>query len=81
MLVFLAIVFTMFVVKYFPDDNGAVVVVVVIVVVVVVLGYCIVMDILFCYCCKRKERYDQDNGMYMTHVLCTYVYMCVCMYI
>ena len=93
LLVFLTSIFTMFVLKYFPDDNDAVVVaVVVVIVVVVILGWCIVMDILFCYCCKRKERHDQDNGMYV-HVhdacimyicvyvcmyLCTYTVMCLC---
>ena len=51
-----------------PDNAGVVIAVVIVVVVLILVG-CITMDILFCYCCKRKERH-QDNGMY----ICTYVH-------
>ena len=59
----------------FPGSNGAVIAIVV-VIIVLILCACIIMDILFCYCCKRKGRHDQNNGTYA----CT-VYMYVCMYV
>ena len=49
-------------VYYFPDNAGVVIAVVIVVVLLILVG-CITMDILFCYCCKRKEHH-QDNGMY-----------------
>ena len=61
-------------VKYFPASSG--VVIVVVVVILLILVGCITMDILFCYCCKRKQ-FIQDNGMYIgvyVCTLCTHIY-------
>ena len=52
---------------YIVPDNSGVVIAVVIVVVLLILVGCITMDILFCFCCKRKERYHQENGMHDKH--------------
>ena len=59
---------------YFPDNNGVVVAVVVVVVLLILVG-CISMNILFCYCCKRKEQHHQDNGMSACMHVCLYVHV------
>ena len=46
-----------------PDNAGVIIAVVIVVVMLILIG-CITMDVLFCYCCKRKERH-QDNGMHI----------------
>ena len=55
-----------------PDNSGMVIAVVVVVVLLILVG-CIIMDIVFCYCCKRKQCI-QDNGMYIGVYVCTYVH-------
>ena len=52
------------IVKYFPENSGVVIAVVIVVIVLLIIVGCITMDILFCYCCKRKQCI-QDNGMYI----------------
>ena len=67
----------------FPDNNGAVIIAIVVVVILLILCCCVIMDILFCYCYRRKEQYDQNNGTY----ICIYLYYtmcirkCICMHV
>ena len=67
-------------VYHFLDNAGVVIAVVVVVVVLILVG-CITMDILFCYCCKRKAHH-QNNGMYGYSCIRTYIHiickLCTC---
>ena len=73
---------------FFSDDVGIVIAVVVVVIIVLVLCGCIIMNILFCYCCTIKEQHIQGNGTYVHIYVCmyvcvyrVYVFAYICMYV
>ena len=63
---------TLWFIECFSDDN-TLIIGIVIIAIVVIICFCIIMDILFCYCCVSKEWNHLDKGMYVHMHVCTYV--------